>query len=202
MRIALLGGVFDPPHIGHYIVASQVKEIFNMNEVWFVPCKKYNPLFHKIMSSENHRFQMVKLIENKTIKVSNVELKREGFSYMIDTLDILSKQNPHNEFNLIIGSDQLKGFHMWKNWEEIIKKHRLIIFPRDTHVSYLEKRVRKGLKLKYIPDNIKLINSPDLIIANISSTKIRERIKKGLSIKYLVDLKVEKYISEHSLYEK
>lgn len=173
MKIALLGGSFDPPHLGHLIMAVQMKEKFLMDEVWFIPC--YEHAFGKQLSPADHRLAMCKLIEDGNIKASDIEIKRKKVSYTIDTLRELTALYPEHEFHWIIGSDQEEDFHKWKNAEELRKKYRFIVFPRGEDRN-------------------------DLITTNISSTFIRNRIAVGKPVTHLVTAAVEEYIYKFKLY--
>lgn len=198
MKIGILGGSFDPPHIGHVLVVQQIIERLNLDRIVLMPV--FSHPFEKKLSLPKHRLSMAKFLETKSIEVSNFEIKQGKVSYSIDTLNYLSKAHPRDSFFWIIGAEQLEEFDRWKKWEEIIKRYSLIIFPRDPYGYELEKTVKKFLSLKTIPKNMILMNQKDLLVTNVSSTIIRERVKKGFSIEYLVPKKVEKYIKDNNLY--
>lgn len=197
MKTGILGSSFDPPHLGHVLMAVQAKEVLNLDQVWLMPCFLHP--FAKKVSEEKHRLAMTRLLKDENIKVSDFEIKQKGVSYSINTLNSLAKLFPKNKFYWIIGSDQIDEFTRWKNWQEIINQYHLIIFPRES-VDLLT-RVKKALRLKTIPKNIIILSPKDLILTNISSTQIRKRVKEEKSIKYLVPESVEKYIIEHKLYK-
>lgn len=203
MKIAILGGAFDPPHIGHYLVASQVKEKLGMDEVWLMTCYSYFPefpvKFAKITPFEE-RHKMASYFEKHGITVSDFEQKYNKRSRTIDTLRLLKKKYPQHIFSWIIGSDCLPSFHLWNEWEELVQKHNLIIFPRDTGFKTLEGRVRKSFNVKEIPPNITVVEG-DLMVSNIASTHIRNRVRRGLAIGEFVMTEVERFISKKSLYK-
>ena len=204
MKIAILGGAFDPIHFGHYLVAQQVKEQMKMDEVWFMVCYSYFPEFPdklQRITSYEERFKMASLVSQKEFVVSNFEETFNKRSRTIDTLRMLNQQYPKDTFYWIIGSDALPSFRLWNHWEELVKNHNLIIFPRDTDIKTLEKRVKKSFGLKKIPNNITILQG-DLIVSTISSTHVRERVKKGLPIVPLVGNMVKQYIEEKKLYLK
>jgi len=204
MKIALLGGAFDPIHIGHYLVAEQVKEQLKMDEVWLMVCYSYFPEFPDKLAritSYEERFKMASLGSHGDVKVSNFEEKYNKRSRTIDTLRLLRNHFPHDAFYWIIGSDALPTFRLWNHWEELIKDHNLIIFPRDTDFKTLEKRVKKSFGLNEISNNITIVEG-DLIVSTISSTHVRERVKNRLPIIPLVGNTVKKYIEEKKLYLK
>jgi len=204
MKIALLGGAFDPIHIGHYLVAQQVKEQLHMDEVWLMVCYSYFPEFPdklKKITSYEERFKMASLFVQKELIVSDFEEKYNKRSRTIDTLRLLKKYYPKDEFFWVIGSDALPSFHLWNHWEELVHKHNLIVFPRDTDFNTLKKRVCASLKLSKIPNNITVLEG-DLIVSTISSTHVRNRVKKVLPITPLVGETVQKYIENKRLYLK
>ncbi|MDO8620833.1 MAG: nicotinate (nicotinamide) nucleotide adenylyltransferase [Candidatus Levybacteria bacterium] len=198
MKIAILGGSFDPPHIGHALAALQIRELLNLDQVWLMPC--FIHPFGKKLSNVNHRFAMAKCLENKNIKVSDFELRNKKISYTIDTLDALSKKYKNDIFYWILSSEDLESFQKWKNWQEIVGKYNLIIFPRRPQAS-LKEKVKKCLSLKSIPDNITVISLDKLVTTGISSTIIRERVKKNLPITYMVPEEIENFILTNNLYK-
>lgn len=200
MKIAILGGSFDPPHLGHFFIASQVQELLSMYEVWLMPA--FNHPFARNLSDIKHRVAMLKLLENSVIKFSDYEIEHNQTSFTIDTLDGLKEKYPQHDFYWITGSDQLVHFQKYKDWQRIVKKHNLIIFPREWMLSHLEKDVKEKLLLKTIPQNVIVLQSESLMLTNISSTKIRERVMANLPIDNYVDEKVAAYIKKHKLYTK
>jgi len=203
MKIAILGGAFDPVHIGHYLVAQQVKEQLHMDEVWLMVCYSYFPEFPdklQRITSYEERFKMASLFAGKEMIVSDFEEKFNKRSRTIDTLRLLKQHYPHDEFYWIIGSDALPTFRLWNHWEELVRNHNLIIFPRDTDFKTLEKRVKTSFKLKTIPSNITILEG-DLIVSTISSTHVRKRVQKKLPIEHFVSGKVIEYIEERKLYQ-
>ena len=204
MKIAILGGAFDPIHVGHYLVAQQVKELLQMDEVWFMVCYSYFPEFPeklKRITSFEERFQMTSLFAKNSFSVSNFEEKYNKRSRTIDTLRLLKKQRPLDEFYWIMGSDALPTFHLWNDWQELVREHNLIVFPRDTDFKTLRKRVRDSLSLPKIPKNITVLEG-NLIVSTISSTHIRQRVRNNLPIAPFVGETVKQYIIDNQLYLK
>jgi len=203
MKIALLGGSFDPPHLGHILIARQVIEHAGMDQVWFVPnytTSAHHAVFQKQLSPAEDRYKMAQLLEDNKIKVSDFEIKRNKESLTITTLETLSKEHPKDTFYWITGSDKLQTFHLYDDWREIISTFHLIIFPREHMLWDLEEQVKKSLLLQTIPQNVIVLHNKNLILSNISSTAIRDREKHGLPINFLVPPAVEEYIKEHKLY--
>lgn len=202
MKIAVLGGAFDPPHIGHYIVASQVKEILKMDEIWFMPCYSYFPefpvKFARITPPED-RMTMVQMFGGYGFRIADFEYKFNKKSRTIDTMRLLKKKYPEHSFSWIIGSDTLPTFQLWNEWRDLIKNHSLIIFPRDTDFKTLEMRVKQAFDLSSIPSNITVVEG-DVIVSNIASTHIRNRVREKQPISLMTLSKIEKYIIDHKLY--
>jgi len=204
MKIAILGGSFDPPHIGHMLIARQVIEHVGVDEVWFLPMygtASHDKIFQKNLSPVADRLSMTKLLEDDRIKVSDFEIHHNQASITIVTLELLAKHYPEHEFYWITGSDKLATFQKYDRWQDIVKQHKLIVFPREHMLWQLEENVKEGFQLQTIPENVIVLHNKALVLTNVSSTLIRERVKKGLSIRYLVPETVEEYIKEHTLYE-
>jgi nicotinate-nucleotide adenylyltransferase len=202
MKIGILGGSFNPPHVGHLLIAMQVKTILQLDEVWLMPCFRLQKGFEKEFASVQHRIAMAKYLENEYIKVSDYEITQNQQSYSIDTLEGLKKLYPENTFYWITGTDQMESFQRYYRWHNLVHQQNLIIFPREYILPYLEEKVKESLALQEIPENITVLHSADLILTNISSTRIRQRIKSELPIHFLVPETVEDYISKHQLYNK
>lgn len=204
MKIAILGGSFDPPHIGHILIAEQVKEILGMDEIWLMPLfqkAKQDKIFHKQLSLVEHRLEMTKLLENDFIKISDFEIVYNQTSYSLNTLEELQKLHPKDTFYWILGSDQLNDFQKYYKWKELVQTKNLIIFPREHTLWHVEERVKKAMQLQTIPENVIVLQNRDLMLTNISSTVIRDRIKKSLSIHFLVLPDIENYIKRNKLYK-
>lgn len=187
MRIAVLGGRFDPIHVGHLLIARQVLEFDpTIDKVLFVPAFEHH--WKPIQASPEHRIEMINSILEDKMEVSDIEIKRKGVSYSIDTIRALKKETGA-EIVWVVGSDIVREFDRWKEKQELVKEATFLVFPRDPY------------KLpKNLPTGFKLVESSTLQVANFSSTVIRDRIKTGRTIKYLVSPQVENYIKENNLY--
>lgn len=196
MRIGILGGSFNPPHIGHAIVALQIKERLKLDRIIFMPC--YSHPFRKHLVPANHRLAMTKYFENTYIEVSSFEIEENKKSLSIVTLDKLSKKNPHNQYQWIVGSDQIDEFHKWDEWQRIITTYGLIVFPRHSQRQEIQNTITSSFGT--LSKKVSLVYAKDLIITAISSSILRKRIKDGKSIAYLTKQKVIEYIEHHRLY--
>lgn len=188
MRIGILGGSFDPPHLGHLLVARQTKEIMHLDRIWLMPYFAHS--WDTTTSSAKDRFEMTKLVGEKDIIASNEEVKLPKTSYAIDTVRRLKQKYSH-EFFWIIGSDAPADFKKWKESEQLTKEITFLVFPRNGYIMPIE-----------LPANFQKIASSDLITSNISSHIIRNRIIKGLSVEGLISNSVLSYIQKQNLYEK
>ena len=192
MKIAILGGTFDPPHLGHLILADTVIRELNYDKVLFIP-SKIPP--HKNISGEvsnEDRLNMLKLSieDDKRFSFDDYELKSEGISYSIKTLNYLYENyDIDGKIALIIGADLIKDFHKWKEPEKISKLSNIVAVNREESDNLDKENIEKY--------NIKIIIAPRI---DISSTLIRERIKKNKAFRYFLNDKVYNYIISNKLY--
>lgn len=193
MKTCLFGGTFDPPHLGHLIIAQTIFEAQNFDQIVFIPA--YLPP-HKNgndISSIDHRFNMLMIAikENPNFVLSDIEIKRRGLSYSIDTIRDYKNQNNIKTDDLfyLIGSDALKEFHKWKNPQSIIDEAKVIV------------AIRPGFRPSDIPnwilEKIQFANIPRV---EISSTTIRKRWAEDKTIRYMVTESVWQYINKENLY--
>ncbi len=192
MKLAILGGTFNPVHIGHLMLAEDVRKEFGYDKILFIPAcvpphKAYNACV-----SDFDRLEMLKLAtkDNPYFGVDDCELKRKGISYTIDTIyDLESRYQEQIEgkIGLIIGDDLLSGFESWHLAETLALRVRLIVGRRNSSALPLES------SFPFSP----LSNS----ILPISSSDIRSRIKNKKSWRYLVPDSVFQYIKDRNLYE-
>lgn len=192
MKIAILGGTFDPPHLGHLILADTVLKELNYDKVIFIP-SKIPP--HKNISGEvsnEARLNMLKLSieDDKRFLFDDYELKSEGISYSIKTLNYIYKNySIDGKIALIIGADLIKNFHKWKEPKKLSNLADIVAVNREDNENLFKENIEKY--------NIKIIIAPRI---DISSTLIRERIKKNKAFKYFLKYKVYNYIISNKLY--
>ena len=198
MNIGILGGTFDPVHIGHLAVADEAASRLGLAEVLFVPAgKPWLKADAKILPAE-HRLKMVKLAiaDKPRFKLSTIEVEREGSTYTVDTIAELRRQfGAGDELFFIIGWDNLADLPRWRQPERLILMCRLVAVPRVgcqvPNFDSLE-AVIPGLSQRVI-----MLDKPEI---DISASVIRERVRRGLSISRLVPEAVERYITEQGLY--
>ena len=202
MRVGILGGTFDPVHLGHLIVAEQARMRLDLDRVIFIPAGQPWLRAEQPAADGPDRLRMVELAvkSNPAFEASSQEIDRPGPTYTVDTLEELREElSPESGadtvLHLIIGMDALEQFHRWKDPERVVELCHLIIVNRPGHqgvdVNDVVGRYPKaGTRLT-------LLNVPRI---EISSTEIRKRVSEGISIRYLAPDSVEEYIREQGLY--
>ena len=199
MKIGLMGGTFDPIHLGHLATAESVRESFLLDEILFIPAARPPHKLGKRVTDENHRLAMTLLAtrSNKFFRVSDMELKRTGLSYTLDTMNELHKMfGSSTELFFIIGADSLVDLSKWHAARELVEKCHFIATTRqgvDVDFSAVENFFGSAAR-----EHIHRVTTPGL---EISSTDIREKVRLGRSIKYLVPEAVEEYILRERLYD-
>ena len=199
-RIGILGGTFNPVHMGHLVIAQDAMELLGLSNVIFVPC--WSPP-HKtaaqLVSAEHRMAMLAAAIEGDIrFSVSDVEMRRKGKSYAIDTARELAREYPDAELDFIIGSDSLPELHMWKDIYHLLDLCQFKILQRAGHDTSELKPADLQLKPPWPDKLLASIHTSHLV--GISSSEIRYRIAEGMGIRYLVHPAVEMYIAEHSLY--
>lgn len=185
-------GTFNPVHLGHIKTADAVKKLFNFDKIIFVPA--YNPCHKDECADSTDRLNMLKLIENDNLEVSDIEFKLPKPSYSYRTIEELLKNKKENEkINFIIGFDAFKDIEKWKN-PEFLKEnvHFIVLKRKGENREEIEKLKDKGYDF-IITDEIDTVD--------ISSSEIRQKIISGEDIKGLVDEKVKRYIVKNGLYK-
>lgn len=184
MKIGLFGGVFNPPHVGHLMIARQVLDFTDIEEVWFLPnYGQYPPKPH--VAPVAHRLAMTKLLIAPNTRVSTIEIDRKLDG---NTINLLPHLPTKHTYTFIMGTDWLGGFTTWGRWEELLERLPFLVFPRN---GYPDEPLYKHMTL---------LQHDLLMTSNISATKIRQRVRKGLSIDSFVPPEVAAYIKEHGLY--
>lgn len=185
-RIGILGGTFDPPHLGHLLIAEEVRIQLNLDEIWFIPTND-PPHKKKTKTSGQNRIEMTRraIADNPKFKLNLLEFERVGKSYTIDTVEALQIAHPHIEFYFIIGADMVQYLQKWHRIDELIKKITFIGVKRtDYHV-----------------DTEYPVQIIDIPLFDVSSSFIRERIANEQSFVYFLSNPVYAYIKEQHLYE-
>ena len=196
MNIGVLGGTFDPIHIGHLVIAEEARIKLGFNEVLFVPAGQPWRKLDRNITPAVHRVEMVRraIADNPHFKLCNLEVERSGPSYTVDTLTMLRKQlGSKSRLFFILGRDTLAELPLWKEPKKVVQLCRLVVPPR------LGSKDLKHLETA-IPGLLDKVIQLDMPVIGISSAEIRQRIAQGLTIRYLVPAEVEKYIIEQKVY--
>jgi nicotinate-nucleotide adenylyltransferase len=203
MKVGLYFGTFNPIHIGHLIIANHFAEYSGLDQIWMV-VTPHNPLKNKdTLLDDYQRLQLVFLAteDYPKIKPSDIEFKLPQPNYTVNTLAYLQEKYPQNTFSLLMGEDNLKSLHKWKNHEVILQNHEIYVYPRissELDTSLKSELAKQNLTYKNHP-KIHFIDAP---IVEISSTFIRENIKNKKNIRPLLPEKVWEYIDHNNLYKK
>lgn len=192
-RVGLFFGSFNPIHIGHLIIGNHLVEHSDLDEVWFVVTPQ-SPFKTKKTLLDNHqRYELAYLATEDfdSLQVSNIEFNLPQPNYTIDTLTHLSEKYEAIAFSIIMGEDNLKSFHKWKNYEAILSDYQIYTYPR----------ISDGMIPEQFRNHPKVIQI-DAPIIEISSTMIRKGIAEGKNVKPLLPDKVWNYIDEMNFYRK
>ncbi len=190
-KLGIFGGTFNPPHIGHLITVEVVREQLQLDKVMFIPSHIPPHKSTGQIISPELRLEMVNIAikSNPSFISSDIEIKRKGKSYTVDTIGtILQMYNP-SELFLIIGLDNLMEFSQWKSPHEIVSRAELIVMNRPGYDLNIKNEFLRYSRMVRVPN------------IDISSSEIRKRIKMGKTIKYLVPADIEKFINKNGLYK-
>ncbi|MFD2046131.1 nicotinate-nucleotide adenylyltransferase [Ornithinibacillus salinisoli] len=185
-RIGILGGTFDPPHIGHLVIAEEVRMALHLEEIWFIPT--YEPPHKQEASIEvNKRLAMLEsaISDNTSFHINTIEIERSGKSYTYDTIKSLNNRYSDTEFFFIIGGDMVEYLPHWHKIDELMRMVKFVGVKRPGY----------SLTTPYP------IQEVEIPMIDISSSLIRERLYKNESIRYLVPDSVYTFIKGNHLYE-
>ncbi|MCC4211820.1 nicotinate (nicotinamide) nucleotide adenylyltransferase [Leeuwenhoekiella parthenopeia] len=193
MKIGLYFGTFNPVHIGHLIIANHFAEYSDLDKIWMV-ITPHNPFKKKKTLLDNHhRYQLVlEAVEDyPKIEASTIEFNLPQPNYTSNTLAYLQEKYPDYEFSLIMGEDNLRTLHKWKNYETLLENHAIYVYPRVAEQADADRP-----KLLEHP-NIHIVDAP---VVEISATFIRKAIKAGKNCRPLLPQPVWRYIDEMNFY--
>ncbi len=191
-KIGLYFGTFNPIHVGHLIIANHMVEFSDLDEVWFV-VTPHNPLKKKkTLLEDHHRLAMVRIaLENyPKLQATNVEFDLPQPNYTVNTLAYLEEKYAEKHFCLIMGEDNLKSFQKWKNYDVILERYSIYIYPRISEGT---------VETQF--DNHEKIKKIDAPIIELSSTFIRKGIKADKNIRPMLSAEVWEYLDEMNFYK-
>lgn len=197
MRLGILGGTFNPPHLGHLVCASEAYLQLELHRLMLVPVRKAP---HKPIDEEpgvEHRLAMSRLAvagDEDRMEVSELEALREGTSYTVDTLEELHSSMPDSQLFLIVGGDVAASFGSWREPERVLSLAQLAVAARP---GTARERVQSTLGALEGGGGVRFVEMPEV---EISSTMLRDRIRAGKATKYLMPDAVRAYADEHRLY--
>ena len=197
-NIGLYFGTFNPIHVGHLIIANYMADYTILDEVWLVVSPQ-NPLKKKeSLLADYHRLSLVRIAveENIKLKASNEEFNLPIPSYTINTITYLKEKYKKSNFHLIMGEDNLRSFHKWKNHQLIVENHKIFVYPRVLTEQEIEENQNNAPNFNH--KNIVKCQAP---IMKISSSFIRNAIKSKKDVRYLLTENVFKYVDEMNFYK-
>lgn len=203
-KIGLFFGTYNPIHVGHLVIANHMVNYTDLDEVWMVVTPQ-NPLKKKASLLEDyHRLALVKLAieENSNLKASEIEFNLPQPSYTSNTLAYINEKYPNNDFALIMGEDNLRTFHKWKNYKEILEKNQLYVYPRVLTEQEKLSLSDEGIMGNKLYEHKNVTMCLDVPIMKVSASFIRKSIKEKKDVRYLLTQPVFKYLTEMHFYEK
>lgn len=186
-KVGILGGTFNPPHLGHLVIAEQVKDQLDLEEILFIPSAEPPHKKEKKTIDGQHRLTMLSetIKSNQDFKIEELELKRGGKSFTHDTVYELKNANPDVDYYFIIGADMVQDLKNWYKIEELLSMVQFVAVNRPSY----------SMNTGY---PVIAVDVPNI---DISSTLIRQKVSDQCSIRYLVSEEVEKYIESEGLYK-
>lgn len=200
MRVGLYFGTFNPVHVGHLVIANYMADTTDLDQVWMVVSPQ-NPLKNKAsLLADYHRLELVHIgiKDNFKLRASDIEFKLSKPSYTVNTLVHLKEKHPNHEFALIMGEDNLRSLHKWKNYEQILANHKIYVYPR---ALTFQERASNDISMEKLLEHSNIVFCKDVPIMNISSSYIRKAVKDGKDIRYLLTEPVFKYVEEMNFYK-
>jgi nicotinate-nucleotide adenylyltransferase len=196
MRVGILGGTFNPPHLGHLVAAQEAYRELELDQVLLIPASTPP---HKPVEDEpgaRHRLELCRLAvgDDDRFSVSDLELQREGPSYTVDTLQILKDHASSNDLFLILGGDIAAGLPRWHEPERVLELATVAVAKRRGTAREAVEEALAGLKGG---ERARFFEMPGI---GISSTMVRHRVRCGQPIRYFVPDGVKQYIETHGLY--
>jgi len=203
-KIGLFFGTFNPIHVGHLVIANHLANYTELDEVWLVVSPQ-NPLKKKdSLLQDYHRLALVRVAieDNPKLKASDIEFSLPKPSYTSNTLAHINEKYPDYSFALIMGEDNLRTFHKWKNYADILNNNQIYVYPRvlteqEKEESEINAEADNGLR-----KHQNVIMCDDVPVMKISASFIRGAIKEKKDVSYLLTQPVFKYLTEMHFYEK
>ena len=209
-RLGLLGGMFDPVHIGHIQAANYALKLLKLDELRFIPCSTPNHRDRAAVSSE-HRLNMLELTTEKysTISVDPIEINRLGISYTVDTLSAVQKSHGPVQLVFVLGIDSFNTLLQWQNWKQLFKLCHLLILARPgvtmqplvENLTHLSDRRVDSVKSLFSSRFGGIFFAEDFK-QDVSSTRVREALRSNKDVSAVLDKRVLTYIKSNKMYQK
>lgn len=204
MNVGLYFGTFNPIHVGHMVIASYMSEHTGLDQVWFVVTPQ-NPLKNKkSLLQDSHRLALVReaVDESPNLKASDIEFGLSKPNYTTNTLAHLIEKYPKHTFSLIMGEDNLRNFHKWRNYEHILKEHQIFVYPRVlTLQEQSEGTTINNSQIEKLKKEKNVVYCEGAPVMKISASFIRHAIKEGKDVRFLLTEPVHKYVEEMHFYK-
>jgi nicotinate-nucleotide adenylyltransferase len=204
MNVGLYFGTFNPIHVGHMVIASYMSEHTGLDQVWFVVTPQ-NPLKNKkSLLQDSHRLALVReaVDESPNLKASDIEFGLSKPNYTANTLAHLIEKYPKHTFSLIMGEDNLRNFHKWRNYEHILKEHQIFVYPRVlTLQEQSEGTTMNNSQIEKLKKEKNVVYCEGAPVMKISASFIRHAIKEGKDVRFLLTEPVHKYVEEMHFYK-
>ncbi len=198
-KIGVMGGTFNPIHVGHLMLAEWAMEAAELDQILFIPagCPYMKDNLHVLDGDKRLQMTALAIEDHPAFAVSGMEVERKGYTYTCDTMEQLKKEHPEDIFYFIMGADCLYTIENWRDPERIFHACHVIAAARNgSSLTQMEEKCRDLFDKFH--SKILLLQFPAI---EISSTEIRERAASGRSIRYLVPEKVREYIIKNRLYQ-
>lgn len=204
MNVGLYFGTFNPIHVGHMVIASYMSEHTGLDQVWLVVTPQ-NPLkSKKSLLQDSHRLALVReaVDESPKLKASDIEFGLSKPNYTTNTLAHLIEKYPKHTFSLIMGEDNLRNFHKWRNYEHILKEHQIFVYPRVlTLQEQSEGTIINNSQIEKLKKEKNVVFCEGAPVMKISASFIRQAIKEGKDVRFLLTEPVHKYVEEMHFYK-
>ncbi len=202
-KIVLFGGSFNPIHNGHLLAAELIRQEYNLKKVIFIPAAKSPHKGKNDLALSQHRLIMSVMATNSNpcFEVCDIEIKRGGESYTIDTVKELEKEKG-GDLSMMIGSDTVLEFSTWKNALELSKRCKILVVNRPGYEfkKYFSRQLVANSVASSAGNLLEEMEMVEIKGLDVSSTEIRDLVHQGKSIKYLVPPAIEEYIHKHKIY--
>jgi nicotinate-nucleotide adenylyltransferase len=197
--IGIMGGTFDPIHVGHLAVAEEAREALSLDRVLFVPAGQPPHKPRGSVTAVGHRAAMVGLAiaDNPAFELARIEIEREGPSFTVDTIEQLARVHPDSTLHLIVSAETFAELPTWHEPERLFEAARVAVVPRAGYPAPDPAWLAKAFPGR--EDRVDFLDGPRL---GLSSTTLRGRVAAGRSIRYLVPAAVAAYIAQHQLYRR